>query len=365
MTATKPWDQYGDYLGLDKILTAQHPRSTAAGHPAHDELLFIQFHQVYELWFKQILFELDDVITRLSGDTVDEHDMQPITTYLGRIVEIFKQTESMVDVLETMPPQSFVDFREYLGTASGFQSAQFRLIETRLGLERKQRLCVFHGEFDDNLCPASKGAIAQAETRPTLFQSLDSWLSRTPFVNLGDYTFWKEYRAAVHVMFDEKMRAAQAALLGDTLTQELEAIERGKQKFESIFDETQHAQAQKEGRWRLSWKALQAALFITIYRGEPVLQAPYAVLKNIMDIDELLARWRFRHALIVQRMVGMSMGSGGSSGYEYLMNTVTSHRIFTDVFALSTYLIPSRLLPKLPAEISGAMDYRYNKKETK
>lgn len=359
MTAPKPWDQYGEYLGLEKILTAQNRRSEAAGQAAHDEMLFIQFHQIYELWFKQILFELDDVIGRLSGDTVDEHDMQPIVTYLGRIVEILKQTESMVDVLETMPPQSFVDFREHLGTASGFQSAQFRLIETRLGLERKTRLCVFHGQFDDNLIEQSKKEIAAMEAKPTLYQSLDNWLSRTPFVNVGDYAFWKEYRNAVHSMFDEKVKQTKSALSGEALTVELEALHRGKLKFESIFDEAQHATAQKEGRWRLSWKALQAAMFITIYRGEPVLQAPYAVLKSIMDIDELLARWRLRHALMVQRMVGMSAGSGGSSGYEYLMNTVTSHRIFTDLFALSTYLIPTRLTPKLPADVSRAMDYRY------
>lgn len=359
---TKPWDQYGEYLGLDKILSAQAPRSDAAGFSAHDELLFIQFHQIYELWFKQILFELDDVIKRLSGETVSDQDMQPILTYLGRIVEILKQMESMIDVLETMPPQSFVDFREYLGTASGFQSAQFRLIETRLGLERKTRLCVFHGQFDDRLLDASKQAIQKIEQQPTLYQSLDNWLSRTPFVDAGNYTFWKEYRTAVHAMFEEKSSVAKANLKGDTQTQELEAIARGKEKFESIFDELQHGTAQKEGRWRLSWRALQAGLFITIYRHEPALQAPYAVLKSIMDIDELLARWRLRHALMVQRMVGMSVGSGGSSGYEYLMNTVTSHRIFTDVFALSTYLIPTRLLPPLPKEISGKMDYTYTTK---
>src|SRR5690606_14858311 len=109
------------------------------------------------------------------------------------VVEIFKQMESMVDVLETMPPQSFIDFREHLGTASGFQSAQFRLIETRLGLLRKTRLPVFHGQFDDNLRDASKTAIAEAEKQPDLFNTLDRWLSRTPFVKLGEYTFWKEY----------------------------------------------------------------------------------------------------------------------------------------------------------------------------
>lgn len=354
------WDQYGEYLQVDKILSAQQPRSAAAGKAVHDEMLFIQFHQIYELWFKQILFELDDVISRLSSKIVDERDMQPVTTYLGRVVEIFKQMEGMVDVLETMPPQAFVDFREYLGTASGFQSAQFRLIETRLGLQRKSRLCVFHGQFDENLKDESKAAIIDAEQKPTLFDTLDSWLSRTPFVGFGDYQFWKEYRVAVHTMFDEKITAAKKQLSGEALTSELEAIARGKEKFEGVFDESQHANAQKEGRWRLSWKALQAALFITIYRGEPVLQAPYQVLKCVMDVDALLARWRFRHALMVQRMVGMGMGTGGSSGYEYLMATLQTHRIFSDLFALSTYLIPSNKLPALPESIHKEMSYIYS-----
>lgn len=79
-----------------------------------------------------------------------------------------------------------------------------------------------------------------------------------------------------------------------------------------------------------------------------------------MDVDELLARWRFRHALMVQRMVGMGMGTGGSSGYDYLLRTVAEHRIFTDVFALNAYLIPSKSLPQLPEEVSKQMHYHYN-----
>lgn len=362
MAKKAPWDQYGDYLGLDKILGAQHPRSAKAGHPVHDEMLFIQFHQIYELWFKQILCELDDVLSRFSKRTVVESDMQPILTHLGRVVEIFKQMTSMIDVLETMPPQSFVDFREYLGTASGFQSAQFRIIETRLGLQRQNRLCVFHDQFDAHLNTESKKSIQKAEKQSNLFGQLDSWLSRTPFVDLGGYRFWKEYRAAVGEMFDAKVKAARAAFSGEVLKEELAAIERGRQKFDGIFDVKQHAAAEKEGRWRMSWKALQAALFITLYCEEPMLQAPHNLLLRIMDVDELLARWRFRHALMVQRMVGMGMGTGGSSGYEYLMNTVQSHRIFSDLFALSAYLIPSRLLPALPADISREMNYTYSAK---
>ncbi|MGE0754914.1 MAG: tryptophan 2,3-dioxygenase family protein [Alphaproteobacteria bacterium] len=362
MSKKTPWDQYGDYLGLDRLLSSQFPASDKAGFPAHDEMLFIQFHQIYELWFKQILFELEDITARFSAKVVDDNDMQPIMIYLGRIVEIFKQTESMIDVLETMPPQSFVDFREHLGSASGFQSLQFRLIETRLGLRRKDRHPVFHGQFDDQLMEKSRELIKKAEGKPSLFEQLDSWLARTPFVQSGSYAFMNEYRQAVHGMFEEKLRLAKNSLSGESLEKELAAIEKGRQKFEAIFDDAQHAKAMEEGRWRLSHKALQAALFITIYRDEPVLQAPYALLKHIMDVDELLARWRFRHALMVQRMVGMGMGTGGSSGYEYLMRTVSDHRIFNDIFALSTYLIPSRLLPKLPKEVSDRMDYNYARK---
>jgi len=354
-----PWDQYGQYLGLDAVLHAQHPRSAAAGHPVHDEMLFIQFHQIYELWFKQILFELDDIDGRLSRAVVAEQEMQPILTHLGRVVEIFKQLDGMIDVLETMPPQSFVDFREYLGSASGFQSWQFRLIEIRLGLRREQRLSVFHAQFDEHLNAASKGLIQRAEQQPNLFDLLDQWLGRTPFVNLGGYEFWKAYRAAVHAMFDDKRQTAGRTLRGDALQKELETLDRGAEKFEGIFDAAKHAIAQREGRWRMSWKALQAAMFITIYREEPILQAPYALLTCVMDADELLARWRFRHALMVQRMVGFGAGTGGSSGYEYLMNTVQSHRIFTDLFALSTYRIPSRALPPLPDEIRKEMNYTY------
>lgn len=353
------WDQYSEYLSLDKILDAQKPLSDKAGHPAHDEMLFIQFHQIYELWFKQILFELDDIQARFSRSIVEEKNMQPILAFLDRIVVIFRQMESMIDVLETMPPQSFIDFREYFGTASGFQSLQFRLIETRLGLLREDRLKVFHAEFDENLKDSSRAAIQDAEKADSLFDNLEQWLERTPFVALGDYNFWEDYRLAVYKLFEQRKDIARDALSGKTLDDELLAIERGKVKFDSIFDAEKHEEALKDGQWRMSLKALQAALFITIYKSEPVLQQPYKLLTSIMDIDELLMRWRLRHAVMTQRMMGMSMGSGGSSGFEYLMNTIGKHRIFSDVYALSTYIIPSRALPELPDAVTREMNYNY------
>lgn len=359
MSDKMPWDQYHEYEGLDKILTAQTLRSAAAGYPAHDEMLFIIFHQIYELWFKQILHELDDVQQRFSSSVVDDRDMQPILYYLNRVVQIFRTMVQMIDVLETMPPQSFVDFRQYLGTGSGFQSWQFRLVELRLGLRRQDRIPVFHGEFDKDLRSQSREAIRKAESSPSLYDQIDQWLSRTPFVNREDYRFWEEYRGAVYKVFDEKAALSRKALSGEALEKELDALEKGRHKFDSIFEADKHAEAQASGTWRLSLKALQAALFITIYSHEPMLQGPSQLLRHLVDIDELIARWRYRHALLVQRMVGMGAGTGGSSGYGYLMETLAKHRIYTDLFALSSYLIPTPSLPALPEHISRQMSYRY------
>lgn len=352
----EPWDLYGVYLQLDKVLGAQEPWSAKVGHPAHDEMLFIIFHQVYELWFKQILFELDDVEKRMSGTTLEDRDLLPVLKNLDRVAAIMRMLVKQLDILETMTGQDFTDFREHLKTASGFQSWQFRLMETKLGLRREDRLPVFHGEFDANLCPMSRKAIHEmGENHPSLFTLIDGWLARTPFIERSDYKFWDSYRAAVHEMLDEKKKAANDNLESGALQAELEAIEKGRAKFDAIFDPEKH----RGGPWRMSWRALQAGLFITVYRNEPALQIPFRLLSLVMDIDELFGLWRYRHALMTQRMVGFSMGSGGSAGYSYLMQTVEKHRIFTDLFALGTYLIPQRALPALPGSIAAEMGYRY------
>ena len=255
--------------------------------------------------------------------------------------------------------QDFTDFREHLKTASGFQSWQFRLMETKMGLRREDRLPVFHGQFDDNLCPMSRKAIrTMEEDHSSLFSLIDGWLARTPFIERKEYRFWDSYRAAVHKMLDGKKKTAMGGLKGDVLKAELGAIEKSRAKFDGIFDPAKH----KAGHWRMSWRALQAGLFITVYRNEPALQIPFRLLSLVMDIDELFGMWRYRHALMTQRMVGFSMGSGGSAGYSYLMQTVEKHRIFTDLFALGTYLIPQRALPALPEGIAAELGYKYASK---
>jgi tryptophan 2,3-dioxygenase len=356
---TQPQDLYSEYLRLDRILDAQKPWSSIGGQPAHDEMLFIIFHQTYELWFRQLLFELDDVQRRFSASVVDDRDMHPILARLDRIAAIWRLLVRQLDVLETMAPQDFLDFRESLRSASGFQSWQFRIIEARLGLRRGDRIPVFHGQFDDSLDADHRQQIAEAESAPSVYEQIDGWLARTPFVDWGNYRFWESYRAAVDQMLDAKAAAAQHSLSAEALAAELEAIDRGRRKFHLIFDESEHAKGVGEGLWRMSWRGLQAALLITLYRQEPILQMPARLLSVIMDVDELLRLWRYRHALMVQRMMGTAIGTGGSAGYGYLMSTLEKHRIFSDLYGLATYLIPSHLLPPLPESLRSEMGYRY------
>ena len=115
-----------------------------------------------------------------------------------------------------------------------------------------------------------------------------------------------------------------------------------------LFDETQYNKLIKNNSKRLSQKASLAALFIMLYRDEPILQSPFKLLTKLIDIDQSLNAWRYNHALLAQRMIGTKIGSGGSSGAKYLTKTLEKHSIFDDYANLSTYLIPKSALPKLP-----------------
>jgi len=126
-TSAKPEIGYADYLSLDKILNAQDLQSVKVGREAHDEMLFIIIHQTYELWFKQILHELDRVQANFSHDPVDDWRMGQILHSLLRVNEIMKLLVNQIDVLETMTSQEFLEFRDLLTSGSGFQSLQFRL----------------------------------------------------------------------------------------------------------------------------------------------------------------------------------------------------------------------------------------------
>jgi len=348
---------YADYLKLDRLLSSQQPESLKEGVDAHDEMLFIIVHQAYELWFKQILHELDRVERDFGTVPVSDDAMARIVHDLERIHEILKLTVAQLDVLETMTPFDFLDFRDLLMPASGFQSLQFRAIETRLGLASETRVPLDDKAIEERLSPGDRTTLGQVRERPTVFAMLDQWLARTPFLDWGGASFRDAYRAAVekHLARDADFIRADMAMPEEKRERELKAIDKAIASFAAIFNPEDDS-----GGWRLSGPAVQAALFITLYRDKPAVQPAFRLLATLMDIDETMTLWRYRHALMVERMIGVKIGTGGSSGHAYLRTTAERHRVFADLFRLSTFLIPRAAVPELPASVQARLGLVYS-----
>ena len=197
---------YQDYLDLEKILSAQNPRSLEIeGKTAHDEMLFIIIHQVYELWFKQINHELQDVYQHFQADDVDEKNINVSVHRLARVIEIMKLLIQQVNVLETMTPLDFLDFRSYLFPASGFQSFQFRQMEVLLGLKKNKRHTAYMQVFNKE----HKSILDDLENRKSLLDLVNDWLERTPFLNFGEFDFLSQYKNAVQSMLKKEKTAIE------------------------------------------------------------------------------------------------------------------------------------------------------------
>ncbi|NUO79457.1 tryptophan 2,3-dioxygenase [candidate division KSB1 bacterium] len=364
MSKPYPPVYYSDYLQLDRLLASQTPKSAEYGKPAHDETLFIIVHQVYELWFKQIIHELSSIIHLFAHDYVDEKNIGVAVARLNRITEIQKLLIDQLRVLETMTPLDFLEFREYLLPASGFQSIQFRLIENLLGMESEQRLLFNKEAYYVYVSPEHQAVLRESEHRASLFQHVQRWLERTPFLDLEGFQFWPTYRATVERMLQND----RAIILNNTFSTEeekhkqLQELSKNEESFAALFDEHKHKDLIAKGRRRLSYQATQAALLIHLYRDEPILHQPFRLLTVLVDMDELFTSWRYRHALMVHRMIGNKIGTGGSTGYHYLRATVEKYKIFADLFDLSTFLIPRSKLPELPEEIKKSLGFYYSVK---
>lgn len=254
---------YSSYLKLDEILTAQELRSGE-----HDEMLFIIIHQVYELWFKQMLHELDYL-----RQMFDQNETSRALHTLRRTLTILKTVVAQIDVLETMTPQEFLSFRDRLDSASGFQSYQFRELEFLLGHKRRNVLIHY---------PEGTTARAQLEKRyaePTLW---DAFL---------------RYLAA-------NRHKIPAELLDRDVTEPVQPS-----------------------------PAVQKAL-IKIYRKHPIL---VRVCERLVDLDEGMQEWRYRHVKMVERTIGTKKGTGGSAGVHYLQSTML-RPLFPDLWAIRTEL---------------------------
>ena len=352
---------YGDYLRLDKLLAAQELESSRAGNTVHDEMLFIVVHQAYELWFKQILWELDEVRRIFGQQVVDEADMGSAVSLLRRISEIQKLLVQQISVLETMTPLDFLEFRDYLFPASGFQSVQFRQVENRLGLRAADRLKLSGSPYTSRFTDDDLAAVTISETESSVFDLVEQWLERTPFLDHGDFSFWDAFQLAVkhRLEADRAVVEANPRLSAAEKTAQLEDFESTMGQYEALFDPAKHAEQQAAGKRRLSHRAFQAALFITLYRDQPALQEPYRLLELLMDIDEGFTTWRYRHAQMVLRMIGRRVGTGGSAGAKYLERSAERSRIFSDLYDLSTFLISKADRPPLPPGIVESMRFKF------
>ena len=342
---------YSDYLQLDKVLLAQFPESLKHGTPAHDETLFIIIHQAYELWFKQILHEIDSVLEIMQKPSVNDNspELQTVVHRLSRVVSILKVLVHQIDIMETMTPMDFLDFRDMLRPASGFQSWQFKIIEAKLGLKFIHR----HGQdyYTSQLMQPQIDIIRKAENDKSFIELINTWLERMPFFDQVDN--WKNFQP----VFDSKDEASAFPVFWKDYKQVYtnglaEAEKNNEQYFDLIF-----GNAEDQTERRLSPKACRAALFIMLYRGYPILQLPFQLLNNLLEIDEQLSTWRYRHMNMVHRMIGTRIGTGGSSGKDYLRSALEKHYIFSEIAQLTSFLIERKKLPRLSPEMERRLGF--------
>lgn len=355
---------YADYLMLNRFLDCQKPLSqkfaTTENAEAHDETLFIIVHQAYELWFKQILHDLNSVLKIFSQAQVPDQDLGTVVQRLERIRKIQVMISSQLEILESMTPMDFLEFRNLLIPASGFQSTQFREIEIKLGLNTHDRESIDREFFLGRLSETDRQKLIALEGSPSLLKQLEAWLVRTPFTTSTEFNFWGEYQKAVQVILteDEATILTNIAKLSDKDKQgQLDNLKVTQTTFESLFNEEAHLAVVAAGGRKLSRPATLNALFILLYREQPMLALPYQMMTLMMDIDENFTTWRYRHALLAQRMLGTKIGTGGSSGHTYLKKAADNNRVFNDLFNLSTYLIPRSRRPQIPDAIKKKLNF--------
>jgi tryptophan 2,3-dioxygenase len=357
---------YNNYLGLDKLLTSQNPKSAELDDkPAHDEMLFIIVHQAYELWFKQIIHELESVLDLFRKKRVHPRSIGIAISRLERVNEIQKLLIGQIRIMETMTPLDFLDFRNYLFPASGFQSYQFRMVENLLGLGEAHRI-TYNGErYDVVFDKSKKESLKDVADATSLFEAVEDWLERTPFIDFGDFNFLEAYKKALDRMLVKEQKAISETdyLTAEEKEMRLKMLGGTDTYFHTVLDKEAHEQRMKDGDIRLSYDATIAALFINLYRDEPILHLPFKLLVTLIEIDEALTTWRYRHAQMVMRMIGNKIGTGGSSGHAYLHKTAEKHHIFKDLHGISTLLIPRSELPELPKELREQLDFNFKHKE--
>lgn len=339
---------YGGYLRIEDLLKLQGGPQGYSPAPCNNELHFIIVHQSFELWFKLVLSELKEAHHLLSASSVDEQSIPQIVHHLDRVTTIMKLMTHQWDVMQSLAPQEFLAFRDRLGTSSGFESWQMRELEVILGLENSQRM----GGMDPLTHMrklVGEGKVSQdvfdnfekVSSQPSLNDVLNDWLRRTPIngsisSDTGDdeviYQFVEGHIAAMKVH-------------GETVISHIVEIEHGdegpvRSRIEAGI-ESARSFLMPEGEISRSRAGL---LFIESYRELPLLAWPRKLIDSIVELEQSMLLFRSHHARMVERMIGRRMGTGGSSGVDYLDATL-KYRIFVDLWSVRTLLVKRDALP--------------------
>ena len=203
--------------------------------------------------------------------------------------------------------------------------------------------------------------LEELERRPSLSQLIENWLQRIPFLEFESFDFWQAYERAVFRIFENEKTIilANEDLSESETAFQLGALEQTEKSFRLLLDKQNPEAFESVAPFHMNQRAVLAALFIQLYRDEPILLVPFQLLTRLVEIDQLWTSWRQRHAIMVQRMLGTRIGTGGSSGHQYLKKTTETNRVFTDLFHLSSYLIPRSQLPELPPEIRRQLGFYF------
>ncbi|MEZ4235236.1 MAG: tryptophan 2,3-dioxygenase family protein [Myxococcota bacterium] len=353
----EPGPTYWDYLALDRLLDLQGGLEGDDEQMLVDELHFIVVHQTYELWFKLILRCLRVARDALGQPQVAEETIPTVVHHLRRVNAILDLAVRQFAVMETMTPQGFLDFRDKLVPASGFQSFQMREIEVVLGLADDERIRpgqvdpLQHIEDVAAGTPAGELArahVARARGEQTLLSCLHHWLYRTPIQGSspsdpGDEAavdaFVAAYLARMAETHAQALQRAHGTLSGQGVADRFAKLHAQASAF---LHATDLPEAERQRRKRIR----AAALFIESYRELPLLSWPRVLLDAVVELEEQLVLVRARHARMVERMIGRRVGTGGSGGVDYL-DATASYRIFRDLWAVRTVLLPKSEVPAL------------------
>ena len=347
---------YWDYIRVADLTSLQDGLERDESKLSNDEVLFITVHQVYELWFKLILRELRSMRNFFGAESVDDPEVSKAVRSLRRVTTILRCCVDHWPVVETLTTRDFLEFRDKLFPASGFQSYQLRQIEILLGITDADRAELqseldyekFLREPDGSESIASKRVDEQTH-RPTLKNVVEEWLWRTPIDGKGPE--------------DEGADEALDEFLNEFIECHRRELERSRDMaFERMHvaidrDDLAKKYAKDADRVRafffgedveLRRRRIRAAmLFIHTYRTLPLLAWPRDVLDLLIEVEQTLIVFRQRHARMVERVIGRRTGTGGSSGVQYLDDTALKFRIFEDLWKIRTLQVRQSASPEL------------------